>query len=359
MADEMDKQAIKEYNAALRTATLEAEKKAKQDKKIRQDQIKDVRDDFRVRRQQIIQDKLSEKGEQVSRGDVQGATVEGLFDYNKCHFAELKFEESNSGGESLEQEVIILNAESPSQIFVCPTNQIGLAEHLQDQIRAYVAAVGGSYLGTAPQPNRLCIGKSKDDDQWYRAVCSKEKGQDMYELMFVDYGNAEDVPRQNIMHMTAEIMKTPILANHCILQDFEDPKQSQVYEQVFGDKIQELLPPFEEIKLVVVKKLPSSGTYVVRIPQVAKSINAESLKLVPIQNSKDGLRYPDEKRENQIINEGIQTSKSKDVTSEQNANELKEKLAKEAKKRKEDQDQMKKLQEQIKTMQEMMAKLSK
>ena len=60
MADEMDPQAIKEYNAALRTATLEAEKKAKQDKKIRQDQIKDVRDDFRVRRQQIIQDKANE-----------------------------------------------------------------------------------------------------------------------------------------------------------------------------------------------------------------------------------------------------------------------------------------------------------
>ena len=168
--------------------------------------------------------------------------------------------------------------ESPSQIFVCPANQIGLAEHLLDQIRAYVAAVGDKYLGAAPVPNHLCIAKSQEDEQWYRAVCCKEKGEDMYELMFVDYGNVEDVPRKCIMHIPEELMKTPILANHCVLEGFEDAKLSDLYRKVFADKIQELLPLFEEAKITVLRKLPNSSTFVVRIPHIAKYINSDLLQ---------------------------------------------------------------------------------
>ena len=216
--------------------------------------------------QQIIQDKLNEKGDDASRGDIQGATIGGSFDYNKCHFAELNCN-------ATEELVIVLNAESPAQIFVCPCNQIGLAEHLQDQIQSYVAATGGNFLGASPEPNHLCIAQSQDDNQWYRAVCCQEKGQDTYELLFVDYGNMEDVQRKNIMHMTEELMKTPILANHCVLEGFEDHKQSELYEKVFGKKVQTLLPPFEEEKIVVVRKLPKSGSYVVRIPRIAEDVN--------------------------------------------------------------------------------------
>ena len=216
--------------------------------------------------QNIIQDKLNEKNEEASKGDVQGGTIEGTYDYNKCHFAEIIFDPAVKGYETLEQDIIILNAESPSQIFVCPSNQIGLAEDLGDQIRAYVAAVGDDFLGAAPIPNHLCIAKSADDDQWYRAVCCKELGEDMYELMFVDYGNVENVSRKNIMHMADELMKTPLLANHCVLEGFEDSEKSDVYQKVFGDKLQELLPAFDETKITVLKKLPNSSTYIVRIP---------------------------------------------------------------------------------------------
>ena len=111
---------------------------------------------------QIIQDKLNEKNEEASKGDVQGGTIEGTYDYNKCHFAEIIFDPAVKGYETLEQDIIILNAESPSQIFVCPSNQIGLAEDLVDQIRAYVAAVGDNFLGAAPIPNHLCIAKSAE-----------------------------------------------------------------------------------------------------------------------------------------------------------------------------------------------------
>ena len=159
---------------------------------------------------------------------------------------------------------------------------------MQDQIRAYVAAAGENYLGAAPIPDHLCIAKSSDDDQWYRAVCCKEKGQDVYELMFVDYGNVESVSRKNIMHMTPEIMKTPLLANHCILEGFEDPNQSDLYEKVFGQKVQELLPIFDERKILMLKKLPNTGTYVVRIPHIAKAINVGLLskkeeKILPLR----------------------------------------------------------------------------
>lgn len=237
--------------------------------------------------QNIIQDKLNEKNEEASKGDVQGGTIEGTFDYNKCHFAEIIFDPALKGYETVEQDIIILNAESPSQIFVCPSNQIGLAEDLLDQVRAYVAAVGDNFLGAAPVPNHLCIAKSEDDDQWYRAVCCKELGDDMYELMFVDYGNVENVTRKNIMHMADELMKTPLLANHCVLEGFEDSKKSDMYQKVFGDKLQELLPAFEETKITVLKKLPNSSTYIVRIPCVTKVINPDLLPKEPNEKDQD------------------------------------------------------------------------
>ena len=241
--------------------------------------------------QEIIQKKLTEKEDQASKGDIQGGTIEGLYDYNKCHFAELKFDSSESGAKHVEQDVIILNAESPTEIFVCPTDQIGLAENLQDQIRNYVAAVGDNYLGAAPIPNHLCIAKSVEDEQWYRAVCYKQLGDDLYELMFVDYGNAEIVPRKNIMHMAEEIMKTPLLASHCVLEGFEDQSKSDIYKEMFGDKIQELLPVFEDTKIIVVKRISNTATYVVQIPQIAKSINID---LLPKDNQQ-AINKPQEK----------------------------------------------------------------
>ena len=222
--------------------------------------------------QNIIQDKMNEKDDNASKGDVQGGTIEGMFDYNKCHFAEIQYDEKCKDNPS--QDVIILNAESPTEIFVCPTNQIGLAEDLSDQVRAYVAAVGDNYLGAAPVPNHLCIAKSEEDDQWYRAVCCKELGDDIYELMFVDYGNVEKVPRKHIMHMTDEIMQTPILATHCVLEGFEDATKRESYQKMFADEIKKQLPAFEETKIVVLNKLRNTSTYIVRIPSIEKSINS-------------------------------------------------------------------------------------
>ena len=231
--------------------------------------------------QDIIKEKMLEKDGEISKGDVQGGTIEGMYDYNKCHFAEIKFDPNIKGFEILEQDVVILNAESPTQIFVCPSNQIGLAEHLQDQIRSYVAAVGDNFMGAAPIPNHLCIAKSMDDEQWYRAVCCKELGEDMYELMFVDFGNVENIERKNIMHMAEEIMKTPLLANHCVLEGFEDAKKSDIYQKVFGDQMQQLLPAFEETKITVIKKLPNTATYIVRISKIASIISPD---LMPKDN---------------------------------------------------------------------------
>merc|ERR1712179_439953 len=99
----------------------------------------------------------------------------------------------------------------------------------------------------------------------------------MYELMYVDYGNVEIVPRKNIMHMAEEIMKTPLLASHCVLEGFEDQSKSDLYKKSFGDKIQELLPMFEDVKLTVVKKIQNTATYIVQIPKIANSINLSLL----------------------------------------------------------------------------------
>merc|ERR1712198_738408 len=65
---------------------------------------------------------------------------------------------------------------------------------------------------------------------------------------------------------------------------------------MFGDKIQELLPVFEDTKIVVVKKIPNTATYVVQVPQIAKSINID---LLPKDN-KQALYKPQEKPRNNL-----------------------------------------------------------
>ena len=78
-------------------------------------------------------------------------------------------------------------------------------------------------------------------------------------------------------------------------------------------------------------------------------------------------RYVLQQSDGKLLNETISLSflaaedlnTPKDVTSEENMTELKEKLTREAKQRKEDEDKMKDMEQQMKKMQEMLAKMSK
>ena len=77
-------------------------------------------------------------------------------------------------------------ADSPARIFVCPSNQIGIADKLSNQITNY-AEIDPKMTGFGPGIGKLCLAKSNEDEAWYRGAClSQEK--DEYRIFFVDYG---------------------------------------------------------------------------------------------------------------------------------------------------------------------------
>ena len=45
------------------------------------------------------------------------------------------------------------------------------------------------------QTGTLCAAQYTVDDAWYRARVTKGTGPDLYEVVFVDYGNGEVLPR--------------------------------------------------------------------------------------------------------------------------------------------------------------------
>merc|ERR1712173_463863 len=118
------------------------------------------------------------------------------------------------------------------------------------------------------------------------------------------------------MGMTDEIMRIPLLANHCVLEGFED-----------------------------LNKLPNTSTYIVKIPSIAKSINPNILiKREKVTSNGDA----DLTKECDAEVVKICSNISKELTSDQSKKELHEKLEQEAAKRQADEAKRKELEEKIK-----------
>ena len=62
-------------------------------------------------------------------------------------------------------------ANSPSNIFVCPQNQIGLSEKMTIKLEEY-ANISNEMVGFSPNVGKVCLAKSKEDDAWYRGACT-------------------------------------------------------------------------------------------------------------------------------------------------------------------------------------------
>ena len=185
-----------------------------------------------------------------------GAGIDGQFNYDKAHICELK---SNPGEE---QTAYALYADSPQRLFFCPANQIGIAEKLGNQIENY-AKINENMTGFGPGVGKLCLAKSNDDGSWYRGACLGQEA-DTFEIFFVDYGFKEFLPRTNLKVMDPVMLETPFLANHCILEGFEDEARVAEYTKDFGVEIQEKIECFSDHQITVVKKI--DGYFVVRVP---------------------------------------------------------------------------------------------
>ncbi|XP_038056749.1 tudor domain-containing 6-like [Patiria miniata] len=85
-----------------------------------------------------------------------------------------------------------------------------LSEKLQSEAPSVDNMQAGSIQGLP------CIAKFSDDEQWYRATVLAEKG-DTVDVFFIDYGNKESVPRDQIKVLTSDFSSLPAQAVKCAL----------------------------------------------------------------------------------------------------------------------------------------------
>lgn len=52
----------------------------------------------------------------------------------------------------------------------------------------------------------ICLSVFADDGEWYRALCVDHKANDIFVVMFLDYGNLSKVHSKDIMPITEELM---------------------------------------------------------------------------------------------------------------------------------------------------------
>ena len=87
-------------------------------------------------------------------------------------------------------------------------------------------------------------------------------------MFFVDYGFIEKLPRTKMKTMHPKLMETVFLANHVVLEGFDDISKAEEYKKDFGDEIAGKLEPFSDTKMKVVKQDQESGRYIGRFKQL-------------------------------------------------------------------------------------------
>ena len=107
-------------------------------------------------------------------------------------------------------------------------------------------------------------------------------------MFFTDYGFTEILPRERLKMMDAKLMETVFLANHCILEGFEDPKRSEEFSKQFGDKVLEKLPPLTETKVKVVKNNKDESYYVIKVKELS------DMKPAPVDEKAEAIRALEE-----------------------------------------------------------------
>lgn len=81
--------------------------------------------------------------------------------------------------------------------------------------------------------NEVCLAQSNEDKRWYRGMVYEEKPNAMYGILYLDYGNMEHVPAENIRKMEQKFCFSRLTAT-CFI-DGEDKAIHIVYNAFLSD----------------------------------------------------------------------------------------------------------------------------
>ena len=117
-------------------------------------------------------------------------------------------------------EVFVSAVESPGQFFIqLATRDQELQDFATRVSNAYTSDLSQFGLATFI-PDHICCAKYSEDDQWYRGLMKSKEG-DVCTVLFVDYGNVEELPMSSVANLMAEFVQVPPYAIECRLSGLE------------------------------------------------------------------------------------------------------------------------------------------
>ena len=107
--------------------------------------------------------------------------------------------------------------QSPRRFFIQMVHMEDAIAELADKLLdEYSALSPGERAVTSLRVGQLCCARYSDDDAWYRAKVEKVDG-DKASVLFVDYGNVEQVPLADVRQLTPEYLAIPAQTLECTL----------------------------------------------------------------------------------------------------------------------------------------------
>ncbi|TMW53301.1 hypothetical protein DOY81_001601 [Sarcophaga bullata] len=124
----------------------------------------------------------------------------------------------------------ILNSESPYITAADYNNKAALAkmEECLQSVGEYCKSKKAPKGGYAPKKMEICLSVFADDGEWYRALCVDYKANDVFVVMFLDYGNLSKVHSKDIMPITEELM-FPSNANMVYVEGINSKEQGMAF----------------------------------------------------------------------------------------------------------------------------------
>ena len=168
----------------------------------------------------------SEETKDINYGQVlvdegKAIAVKSLTDYKKAHHSQRR--KSSFGIINLvpnsSEAVILTNAESPSDFYCQLLKHSSDLDKLMDDLSKYYDGISDvDDTITLPQAGMLCCGCYTEDDGWYRAlILASDIASRQVEVLYVDYGNIEQLPIARIKELKPQFASLPQQAIPCCL----------------------------------------------------------------------------------------------------------------------------------------------
>ena len=133
----------------------------------------------------------------------------------------------------------------------------------------------------------------------------------------------ETLPRANLKVIDPVLLETPFLANHCVLEGFDDASKVEVYDKEFGSIVKEQLEFMSEVKLSVVKK--QGDVFIVSVPKL-KDLKPKSSQAAEAKPK--SVEVTSESKPNSVQVTESKPEPSKESEKEKQIRKLREELAK-------------------------------